>query len=357
MIADPGSVFYTVLGHACLRLQCPTFGLDYCYSYESEKMSGRVLDFLTGKLRMGLFAIPTNEYCKHYQEQGRGVREYVLNLPSDVETRLWRIMDKHLTRGTSLAFDYFNRGCAITCVRFINQALHGESKIEYAPSLYEYSPTPCELVKENTKNALWVRFYWIFIVGEEVMKPLHGDKQLLIPTDLANAWQEAKLNGEPLIKENSTILVKNTQKKTRNWFTPDLFAVILLILSLANLFWKKPYFDWVMLIMQTILGIVLIYLMYFSNLCCTSWNWLLVPFNPLPAICWKWRKYWVLPYIGIIMLWCIAMTAIGALEYVLVDRSHILLVIAFAIVVLKQSNIFLHLIEKCRVNNRSIIKK
>ena len=32
MIADPGVEFYTVLGHACLRLQCPTFALDYCYS-------------------------------------------------------------------------------------------------------------------------------------------------------------------------------------------------------------------------------------------------------------------------------------------------------------------------------------
>ena len=46
MIADPGALFSSVLGHACLRMQCPVFGLDACYSYESEDISNRVLDFL-----------------------------------------------------------------------------------------------------------------------------------------------------------------------------------------------------------------------------------------------------------------------------------------------------------------------
>ena len=336
MIADPGSVFYTVLGHACLRLQCPTFGLDYCFSYESEKMSGRILDFLMGKLRMGLFAIPTTEYCDYYREQGRGVQEYVLNLPPDVESSLWRVMDEHLTKGTSLTFDYFNRGCAITCVKFLNQALRGKAKIEYSPSLYEYSPTPCELVKENTKNALWVRFYWIFIVVEDVMKPLHGDKQLLIPTDLVDAWKDAKINGEPLILDEANILVEATQKETRNWFTPNLFAVILLLLSLANLFWNQQYLDWAMLFVQTTLGVVLIYLMYFSNLCCTSWNWLLIPFNPLPAIFWHWRKYWGMPYIGMLAIWCVAMIIMATRRHVLVDSSHIVMVIAWIVIMINQ---------------------
>ena len=41
VIADPGALFSSVLGHACLRMQCPVFGLDACYSYESM-LVGRV---------------------------------------------------------------------------------------------------------------------------------------------------------------------------------------------------------------------------------------------------------------------------------------------------------------------------
>ena len=36
LVADPGLSTYSVLGHACLRMQCPAFGMDYCFSYESE---------------------------------------------------------------------------------------------------------------------------------------------------------------------------------------------------------------------------------------------------------------------------------------------------------------------------------
>lgn len=56
LVADPGTVMYSVLGHACIRLQCPTFGMDYCFSYESD-VSQKVLSFLAGKLMMGLPAV------------------------------------------------------------------------------------------------------------------------------------------------------------------------------------------------------------------------------------------------------------------------------------------------------------
>ena len=346
MIADPGSVFFTVLGHACLRLQCPTFNLDYCYSYESEDMTNRVLDFLMGKLRMGLFAIPTEEYCDYYRSQGRGVREYKINLPSDIEINLWRVMDEHLAEGTSLSFDYFNRGCAITCIRFLNQALLGNGKIVYAPSLYEYSPTPCELVKANTKNALWVRFYWNFLVGEDVKDPLCGDRQLIIPVDLVKAWQQATINGKVLISEEPNVLVEGEPQKADGWFTPNMATMLLLLLSIANLFWKHPYFDWVMLILQTLFGIVLFYLIYFSNLCCASWNWMIIPFAPLPIMFWYWRKYWALPYAVLLIIWCAFMISMPLWAQRIIDLSHVMLILAWIIIVIKQSNIAAKLVKK-----------
>ena len=86
VVADPGTVLYSVLGHACIRLQCPAFGMDYCFSYESEDVRQRVFSFLAGKLMMGLFAIPIEDYCALYREDGRGVYEYKLNLPIEKKT-------------------------------------------------------------------------------------------------------------------------------------------------------------------------------------------------------------------------------------------------------------------------------
>ena len=339
MIAEPGSVFYTVLGHAALRMQCPTFGKDYCFSYESEDFTNRILDFLMGKLRMGLFATPTDEYCDYYAKAGRGVREYKLNLPPVAKQNLWYLLDQEVAKGTQLEFDYYKRGCAITCVRFVKKALSNKM-ISYPSYMMEYSPSARELAKKYTKGARWTLFYWGFIAGEDVSQSLHGDQQLLIPEDLVRAWQQATIDGKPLISEAPNVLVEGKPQCADGWLTPWMVMLALLILAVGNLFWNKPYGDWVMLIVQTALGVILVYLMYFSNLCCTSWNWLLIPFNPLPAIFWYWRKYWALPYACVLLVWCVAMTVIAFWGHVLVDWSHLLLVMTWMVVVIKQSPVF-----------------
>lgn len=335
LVADPGTVMYSVLGHACLRLQCPTFGMDYCFSYESEGVQNRVLDFLAGKLMMGLFAIPVEDYCAQYREEGRGVYEYTFNLPIEVKRELWRVMDEHLAEGIRLPYDYYHRGCATTALNFVKEAL-GETAIVYDRVLYDNSPTARELCIKHSQMALWVQFFALLIVGNEADEPLVGDKQLIIPTDLVHACQQAKVNGEQLLASEPNILVEGEPKVTIGWFTPIVLAIILLILSIANLFWRRPYFDWLMLAAQTLVGCFMTYLICLSDLCCTEWNWLIIPFNPLPAIFWYWRKHWALPYAGILTIWCIAMASMTIWGYVLVDWSHIIMVIAWIIIIVHQ---------------------
>ena len=85
LIMSPGDELYSCAGHACIRLECPTFNLDYCFSYESEQVSDKIFTFFMGKLKMGMFAIPTADYLKLGREDGRGVMQYRLNLPPDAK--------------------------------------------------------------------------------------------------------------------------------------------------------------------------------------------------------------------------------------------------------------------------------
>ncbi len=340
VIADPGTVLYSVLGHACIRLQCPTFDMDYCFTYESENASKKLLTFLAGKLNMGLFAIPIEEYCTQYKKEGRGVYEYTLNLPIEVKRELWRVLDKHLEEGIYLPYDYLHRGCAITAKNFVEEAL-GEIDIVYDSSLYNKPRSAKAIIgSKPTENALWIRFFCYFIgSGVEVEQPLIGDKQLIVPIDLVHAWQQATINGKPLLTKEPNILVEGKPQVANGWFTPMVLVLLLLILSIANLFWNRPYFDWLMLMVQSLVGCGLVYLFCFSNLCCTGWNWLIIVFNPLPTIFWHWRKYWVLPYMGVLILWCVAMIAITICGNILMSWSHIILGVTFTIIILKQSNI------------------
>ena len=40
VIASPGEELFSCVGHAFIRLECPTFKLDYCFSDESENVRG-----------------------------------------------------------------------------------------------------------------------------------------------------------------------------------------------------------------------------------------------------------------------------------------------------------------------------
>lgn len=334
LVADPGNYLYSVLGHAALRMQCPIFGLDYCFTYQSEEKRNQIFRFFAGNLNMGLFSIPIKEYCDSYYDEGRGVYEYELNLPTSAEQELWRILDEQVAKGMKLPYDYFNRGCAIACLNFVQKAL-GEQVISYG-----YLPT-----NKSTRDYAyihmaqypWVWFVLNFICGIDGDKILSAEKQLLFPIELVNAWQNATIDGVPVISQEPVVLVEGKPQWDESWFTPMLLALLILCLSIANLFWSKPYFDWLMLAALTVVGAFMMYLICFSDLCCTSWNWLIIPFNIFPAIFWYWRKWWTLPFACALLIWCGVMAGNMLWGHVLVDWSHILLVLAWTLVLVKQT--------------------
>ena len=339
LVADPGTYLYSVLGHACLRMQCPIFNMDYCFSYESIAEEDDIVEFFMNRLNAGLFRQETKEYCKYYQAENRGVYEYKLNLPPSVEQELWRTLDNLSAKGADAPYDYYYNGCAITCVRLLEKAL-GDATIKYDSSLYVTTPTGRDLVKKFTKNALWVRFVLCYIAGNDVDNPLFGEKQLLIPVDVVEAWQRATINGVPLLEKEPNILVIGEPQIIDGWLTPLVVMLLVLCLSLANLFWGRPYFDWLMLAIQTVIGAFMMYLICFSNLCHTDWNWLIVPFNILPAIAWRWRKYWSLSYVCMLIIWCLVMAYMAIWGHVLVDWPHIILVVAWVVILLKQTPVY-----------------
>lgn len=149
-VASPGEEIYSALGHACLRLQCPTHGLDYVYSYESEDASHKVLDFFAGRLKMAVRAVPTSEYVAQYAPEGRGVTEYVLRLPIRVKQRLWQQMDARL-QYTPVPYDYMNRSCAVAVLDWLEEAI-GKDSLEYAPWPEKYGRSRKEIGGDSIVN-------------------------------------------------------------------------------------------------------------------------------------------------------------------------------------------------------------
>ena len=335
-IADPTDWHDDVLGvvgHAFLRLQCPTFGLDHCFSYEGESVNDNLFKYLSGKTKMGLFRGPTDAYLEDFRKWNRSVHEYRLNIPPEAEQRLWEIMDNHTTNKISLRHDLNKYGCAITVVRYVKKALAG-TPIVYATDEEMEHMTRREIGYRSLENHPWLRLISMIFTDNKANKNLPIDEKLIVPADLAAVWQQATMQGQPFATYMGDLVEGAPLDDSKPWFTPIVAAILILLITIGMAFTRCPYWDWLLLGCQAILGGVLIFLWIVMSEFGGAAYIMMALLNPLPLIAWHWRRYWALPYailltIGVVVLLC--------LPHMLIDPTFLVLALAYVILFAKDS--------------------
>ena len=320
VVVEPGGALYSVYGHSCLHLVCKAYGMDYYFSYESEDAENKILTFLSGNLKMGMARLSAEEYIGPFKDEGRGLNEYEILLPLKFKKELWRVLDEHVDEGMYLPYDFESRGCAYACHVILKEAL-GKTPIQYGEWDEHFDLTRREILH----NYSYERYPWNtalihIIVGSKGDAQLPKDEKLVLPTDLAVMWQQATVAGSQILSKEPINVSPSKGRQQHSWCTPLFVSLMLLLLSVAGLFasmlqWKglkaaSVVVDYVVLAVQTAIGALVTYLVVFSTLPCTEWNWLIIPFNIMPLLCWYWRKYWALPYSIVIGAWIIGITVI-----------------------------------------------
>lgn len=321
LVADPSDILFSSVGHACLRLQCPTHNLDYCFSYEGENVHGQFLRFFAGRLKMGMAAIPSDEYIQLYKKDQRAVHQYDLTLPIDVKKRLWEILDNRVAEGMNLPYDYIKRGCAQSILQVILQAMGG-STINWGTWSEHFQLTRRELVASSLPHSPWSRLCLYTIVGTEADANCSPLQRVVIPADLVEVLHQATIDETPIIQDEPQAL---TPLPAEGWFTPLLLACIIWLATFLCWWFKRPFATWALLTLQTLLGLFLVYAVFIAHLPANEWNWLLVPFNPIPALFWHWRRYWARPYVLILTAWILGMLL---WPHQLTDPAYIILTAA-----------------------------
>ena len=363
MISQPSDMrVSSIFGHAALRLQCPVFDLDYVFTYISIQREAAALEYIVIRPTMGLIAVPTEQYI---EDEFRGVSEYILYLPPEVETELWKILDEATAKGYNRPYNCVAGSCAQMAYQYVNQAIttiYPKDSIR-TQWLGEPEHTMHELMNVYAKEAPWQLFLINSILGSSYVDnvKMSNAKKVLFPQQLLALWHNTTLCGKPILAEEAQVHTTSELMKAPR-ITPLWCAWLLLILSIISVLtslgrnrgWIKsigPGIDYLILCLQTLAGLFMIIMMWVAYLPFPQahWNWLLIPFNVLPAICWKWRKYWALLYAVFLVVWCIVMISV---PYMIVDIPHIIFTLAFVVVLLKQSKIFSHLLEKCLVYNK-----
>ena len=282
LVMDPGEELFSCVGHAAIRLECPTFKLDYCFSYESERAVDRLPAFFAGRLKMGMLGIKTEEFLEDYRRDGRGVRQYVLNLPPAVKQRLWKHMDELAAVGPNLPYDYIKRGCAKSVLDCLKAA--------FAPQRVEGPVLPITqretFNQELAETHPWNLFFLNAIVGTET----DTFAEVVTPKNLLSYLRRARVGGVPLLTDEGRELLPRVLRSEKSPVSP--FVVAWLVFALAAVAavanWRRVH--WAFLAVQAAAGCFFVYLVSASHLPNSAWNWLLVPFNPLMPVLVFWRR-------------------------------------------------------------------
>lgn len=337
MVISPGNEIYSVFGHCVLHMQCPSKDLDYVYTFETEP---NYLKFFAGKSKACFVAVPTQEFLQKYKAEGRGVTEYALNLTPHEKQELWRSLDEDMEEGPTRRFTMLKSNCVSMSLFMVEQVLE-KRYIDFSPNNWLLRMGNARVLHSCLRHSPWADFIFFTFFGSEADK-CWTVEEMLSPATVGPCLQSDHIVSTgghqrwPVICGKPHLLSKARPMVARSWFTPNVFALLLLLLIVGisicghmchqnrMLFATDAFF----FLLQTIIGCALLYVSVVSNLFGRGWNWYLIPFNPLPLVVWlcfRHRPLYNNVYAGyaLILLMFIVVTPFITDQ---VDAAHLLIV-------------------------------
>lgn len=244
LISTAGNTVHTAFGHAAIRMVCESKKLDYCFSFDNDRDNSSLITQFNRKSKAGFNIIPTGIYIKDYQQEGRGISSYDINLTPKEKQNLWKFLDEQNKEGLVWTFDYTSINCLSMALFAINKAIEpNQIHFKKMPAVvYQDLDTWMDYITEDSP--------WIRIVVHAGLRNVDdtstNPEDLLIPTMMNDILpyaiiKDADGTSRPLTKYSPKVILKATCKVHACWFTPNM-AVILLVFVIGIvtfLFYKK----------------------------------------------------------------------------------------------------------------------
>lgn len=301
IVVSPGEAIYSQLGHAALRMECPRYRLDFCFSFEEEAGMKGILKFFLGKTDAHMVAVPTEQFLDVFKKEGRQVKQYTLNLTLHEKQELWRLLDNDYVDESMRDFNFLQNNCSSVSLLSIENAIVDET-IDFNGWPEQFKMINGAGVRYLSRFSPWLEFWNMTFIGTEGDTYWEHEQQVapeLLPSVLKKASVlSTEGKRRPLVTDEKELLPLVNEYKASPITPYWVFGALLLttiILTLAQLKWKlitlPRLLDALLMTFVTVAGLILIYTSYVSGLFGKHWNWYLVPFNPLPFIIWLlWRK-------------------------------------------------------------------
>ena len=277
---------YSAFGHSGIRYRDKLNNIDLFYNYGifDFDQPNFYLNFLNGRLlyMVGKYNYQTVE--SFYTNQKRYVKEQVLNLNDSEKIILFNYLEQNIRpENRTYLYNYVYNNCA-TKIRDILVTVYGE-RITFKDK--SDNKTIRALMDKYLKNNKWGDLGIDICLGLEIDKEASYSEEMFLPEYLFSNLEDSFLDGNINLISKTNIINSNSPLINKNIFQPHyvflLFLIACVFLSFRQIKYSLLYiyFDFTVFFISGVIGVLLIYLWFFTDHL-SSFNYNLlwaIPFN------------------------------------------------------------------------------
>ena len=284
LTCGPGDDFYTTFGHSALRICDTATGLDVVYNYGTFDFNTPHFywKFMRGQLDYRLSRSSYAFFMREYSEEGREVREQVLQFSPMQVANLFLLMEQnYLPEYRYYRYDFFRDNCATRIRDMVYNAWAHDTLLTRTTSTNTYR----RMVTDNLKGTLeWWSLGIDMLFGLPTDHRCSAPERMFLPNEmeaeLAHCSTSVALP-TPYITAPSKVINSASRQPLSHSFPPVVaFALVIVLFALLSLLERRHKFrvsplnilDRTMFILAGVLGCFLFFMWFGTDHWCTKWN-------------------------------------------------------------------------------------
>lgn len=289
LTCSPGAELYSLFGHTAIRVSDPSQRFDYVFNFGTFdfETQGFYLKYAQGLLLYQLAITSYPHFLSSYQEENRSVYSQPLKLDSlEKQTLFDLLLENHRPENRSYLYNFLFDNCTTRSRDIVQKSLPLPINWHLANTDKNF----WNLLDEYLRVSPWVKWGIHTILGQPGTRKATTFEYMFLPDYLMYGLDSATYNGKPLVEKTETLyqappLRVNTPWYLSPWFVFSL-GVLLLILLLQN---RKSLMllntvTCLFFLFTGIVGVLIVFLGFFTEHPITAPNWNILWANPLNLI-------------------------------------------------------------------------
>ena len=327
----PGGELYSLFGHSAIRVTDPERGMDLVFNYGTFDFRTEYfyLKYAQGLLPYQLSCVAYEDFIASYLEEKRSVLSQVLALDSAGRQELFdNLLENYRPANRTYLYNFLFDNCS-TRIRDILEKSVAPHTIQWNSP--EEGKSFWNLLDEYLVRMPWVKWGIHTILGQSGTRRATPYEYMFLPDYLMKGLAAATAEGHPVVAETCPLYEAPEASVRHPWYTSPLFVFTLCTLLLAGgiVLTGSPGLlkgsAFLLFVASGVIGVLLVFLGYFTEHPITAPNLNLIWANPLnlPAAFALFRKTpgrifrgYLLAY-GVVVLigfpiWFLALPAVPA---------------------------------------------